>query len=133
MSEPFIKLLAQLLDDEGTATLGTNLFLTEMPETPDNATMIVTSGTVDQRKDYEIRDIYVDFWIRNTDSAQAYATAQAIWDKLHRRANYQLPGAIYVYFGYATTNIEDFDKDTNQRKVVKLQMRFTYRPLEATS
>ena len=69
----------------------------------------------------------------NYKKIQAYATAQAIWDKLHRRANYQLPGAIYVYFGYATTNIEDFDKDTNQRKVVKLQMRFTYRPLEATS
>lgn len=122
----FISELSDLLEDEGAGTLGTDLFIGEIPNDINNGVMLVAVPTIVQDPWQELRTSDVDFWARNEVSPTAYDKLQYIWDLLHRRANYDLP-SYHVFISSAQSQIEDLDKDSNGRKLHKLKMRFTFR------
>ena len=132
MNPNFTEQIAQLLATEGVGTLGVDIRIGSAPENQSTIVMLVEQSGANQDPDMEIRTIDIDFWGRNADSAKGHSKMQDIWNRLHRRKAYQLTD-FYVFFGKVIGTIDDLGKDSNQRQLHKLRIRFTFRVLVAVS
>ena len=65
----------------------------------------------------------VDFWSLYKNSAEAYSQLQEIYSLLHQSHHYVLESYM-VFFSHASTNIMDMDRDSENRKMLKISVRF---------
>lgn len=124
--------IASLLEDEGVATLGTDMFIGEIPDDVNNAFMLETISGQDPNVYMEIRSADINFWGRHSNAPDGYDELQQVWNRLHRRANYRTDN-FHVFHSEVIGTIEDMGRDTNNRKLHKLRIRFTFRVLVAVS
>lgn len=123
-----LKDIAEKLEDEGIGTVGTDVFIGELPKNVENGIMLVSSLSSEQDKYVDIREAYIDIWVRNKSSEDAIAKLESIIDVLQRSANWQ-GDSNFVYFGSMMSDVEDLDRDIQDRKLLRLSMRFIYRKL----
>ena len=120
--------IADYLELEGVGTVGTDIFIGDLPKDPANAISMVSAPSEEQERYYDVRYMTIDFWVRNKKTDLANSKAQEIFDTLHLGQNYDLT-SYRVYYSHAISNIEDLDKDSIGRKLYKLSIRFIYREL----
>ena len=93
--------IKDFLEDEGSAlglVLGTNLFVGEMPETPDECVAVFDSGGEDPEHDYEYRRPTVQVRIRSEKGGQqaGWTLANEIYNLLKAQHNVEKNSTQYV-------------------------------------
>jgi hypothetical protein len=121
-----ISSLADFLQTEGVGTVGSDIFIGEIPLDVSDAIALtlVPSPAPDKSIPYYTQTI--DVWGRFTDSEDGLSMLQSVFDAVHRQENYAITG-YHVYLSYAAGMIEDMDRDTERRKLYKLTLSFLYR------
>lgn len=127
-----LKELAGFIDNQIGMTLGTNFYIGELgAEQPDG--IVLVTG-ISEAPDNELDTEYqvIDFYARYNNSESGYNKLKDIYDLLHRKTHYTFD--IYgVYLSEALGQIEDMDRDLNQRKIWRLSVRFLYHRLTNVS
>lgn len=121
-----LEAIANHIEDNELATLGTDLFIGELPLEKENAISVITSPSTPPNPSIGVYEQNVDIWARFNDSGDGYDTLQEISDLFHRQNAY-IMGDFYVYLSNNLSAIDDMDRDTERRKLWKLTIRFIYR------
>lgn len=121
-----IEEIADYLEDNGIGTVGTNIFLGELPFDKSEIISLVNSPSPEPNKAIPYYEQRVDVWARYADYSDGYAKLQSIMDLLHQKEHYELP-SFHVYLSFALGMIDDFDRDTERRHIFKLSLSFIYR------
>lgn len=124
--------LAEFFEDVGIGTVGTDLFIGQLPGNVENGIMLVAVPSPEPDKETGIE--YQDFevWTRYKESQTGYDKLDAIFDILSRKNDFTFPN-YYIYFSQARGRINDLDRDIEGRKLFNLAFRFTYRNLDLVS
>ena len=124
--------IATLLQQSGIGTVGTNIFIGQLPAKVENAIMLVAVPSPEPDKDTGIEYQNFEVWSRYKEYSDGYDKLQAVFDLLNRRDDYYLP-SYEMYFTHALGRIEDLDRDIEGRKLLKLSFRVIYRQLDLIS
>ncbi len=119
--------IAEYLEDSGVGTVGADIFIGDFPAEVSNCLMLVASAQKEQENYKDIREIAVDLWVRNKSTELAVNKLFDCQQWLHLKSNYEITG-FHIYFS-GTTNIQDMDRDGENRKLGKISARFIYRDL----
>lgn len=119
-------------------TVGSNLFIGELPEAGLNGTPIadglyligMPSPQPDQYVDTET--VMFDIWSTSSSSKSAYELLHRAYDILQRKANYSLVNW-YIYFSYASGNIRDEGRSQEGNKLFSLGLTLVCRNLNNIS
>lgn len=121
-----------LLDEYNIGTVGTDLYIEKLPADPANAILLVsiTSPEPDMYLDTQYLDFEV--WIRNKSVKTGSDVATSIYQLLHRHHHLTL-GDYFIYFIHAQSNIDNFDEDSEGRRLLKQSYRAIYRDTRTVS
>jgi hypothetical protein len=122
-----LKDLANYLQTNQIGTVGTDLFMGELPLNPSNCLAVIYSSSPTPNFSLDLFEQNIEFWARNSSMAAGYEKLMAIQTLLHRANNYKL-GDYHIYLSNCEGAIEDNDRDIDGRKLLRLVMRFIYRP-----
>ncbi len=112
----FIEDVAQHLHNQGIGVLGTSLFKSYMPETPDNAIAVIATGGTKPDEYLPLKSPTFQVLIRNTDYQAGDAKLQAVRTALHQKINTLLiDGGIYFYKILAIAEGGPIGRDENAR------------------
>jgi hypothetical protein len=78
-------------------TLGTNLFKSFLPDSPDDVVGIFDTGGAEPDHDLPTGDPTFQILVRSTDYATAHNLMQSIVDELHQKMNSTI-GSTYYYY-----------------------------------
>lgn len=121
----FIDSLAEYLEDNGLGTVGTDLYIGEIPLDVEGVSIgLAPSPAPDKSVPYYLQSI--DVWSRNANVNTGFDALSEIFLLLHRSANYEV-GDYHVYISYALGAIDDMGRDSQRRKLNKLSLGFVYR------
>ena len=121
-----IENLTTYLQANGLGTLGTNLFIGELPLNVDNCVSVMYSSSPDPNLTLEVYEQVIEFWSRNKSSRQCYEQLRLIKTLFERKHHYLMTDT-YVYISSCLGLIDDYDVDIERRKLYKLSVRFVYR------
>lgn len=124
--------IVKLIESDGLAVSGTDLFVGQMIPQPDNVVMMYAGGGQEQDMYLDTNYQLIDIWTRDRHSDVGYDRLLRIFELLHRLGNVQL-GRYYLYFLHATSNILDMDRDAQGRKLHKITFRAIYRDTNVVS
>jgi hypothetical protein len=126
MSSYLLTEIAYRLQSNGIGTVGTDLFIGDMPlDAPDGVYLLASpSDPPDNEVDWEYQN--VDFYVRFKNTKLGYDKLRSIYDNLQRDHHYQL-AIWYVALSEARGQVEDLDRDVQNRKILKQSFRFIYR------
>lgn len=122
---PFIFEICEYIADKTTFTLGSDLYVGELPRDIEGVYAIALPG--EQPDMYTAVEYYdIDFNVRYKKSTDAFTKIKIIYDLLHRLHDYPTDN-FYVYFSHASSSIRDLDRDFEGNKVLSLGVRFICR------
>lgn len=119
--------LADYLEEENIGTVGTDIFLGELPLDDNECISLVASPSPEPNKSIPYYDQRVDVLARYSDYADGYSKMQEIFDLIHQKENYDDLTGFHVYLSYALGMIEDNERDAERRHIFKLTLGFIYR------
>lgn len=119
--------LASYLQENELGTIGETIW-GELPVGKEESLGIVESPSPEPNKAIDIFEQSLDVYGRFAKATVGRDRMQAVFDLLHKRANFQLEN-YHVYLCYATGMIEDLDRDAEDRHVYKLSFVFVCRKL----
>lgn len=102
----------------------TNLKVGEPLEGQD-AIFAVQTASIAPDKDLPIRYLNIDFYCKNVSTEQAFTNLEEIITLLHQQGNWST-ATYFIEFSYANSDIEDFDRDLEGRKVLRVPFTFIY-------
>ena len=107
-----------------TLTFATDLFISEMPTTPDNAVCIFDTGGYEPEANYTYERPTIQVRVRGAGGGYlaAHEQAQAIRDELHALTNTTINGARYVAI-WQEGDIISVGQDDNNRPNVTVNFR----------
>jgi hypothetical protein len=118
--------LADYIQQQGIATVGTDLFIGELPFDKGDCMSLVYSPSPEPNKTLDVWEQVIDFWVRYSKSDVGYDKLIEISDLLHKAQNYDITG-FHIYFSNALGMVDDLDRDEQRRKLYKLSIRFIFR------
>jgi len=125
-------LIEQVLDylaGQGIGTKATDMFLNELPDTPNNATAVIDSsgGVVDN--EVPVRNKRVQILVRNTDYETGHNLAESIFQLLHQQKDTFTFGAgsVDVMTIFAIDEPYPIGQDDNNRHIFSTNYAITYR------
>jgi hypothetical protein len=123
--------IANYLAANGIGTVSEDIFVGHFTVDPDSCTMIFGAGAAEQEKYLDTQYTVVDVWTRSQSSKtkEGELRLYTIYQLLHQMQNYPIGDNFYVYFAYATSQVQDMDRDNQQRKLLKITFRFMYRDM----
>ena len=121
-----IESVGAYLNTNGLGTLGTDLFIGELPLEKGDCVTMIYAPSPDPDPAIDVYEQVIEFWSRNKKTEVAYSKLLAILNLLHKGQNYSITG-YHVYFSNALGMIEDNDRDIERRKLYKLSIKFIYR------
>lgn len=124
--------LTDYLQDNGIGTVGTDIFIGELPFDKTESISLVYSVSPEPNKSIPYYTQLVDIWARYSKYDDGYQKLQDIFDLLHRAENYEVDG-FHIYLSYAAGMITDLDRDAERRHLFKLTLGFVYRKSEEFS
>jgi hypothetical protein len=127
-----IDALATLLEDNSLGTVGTDIFVGELPLDDNNVISLIVSPSPEPDKAIPYYMQAIDIWARYSIFDTGYGKLQSIMDVIHQQENYEMHG-YHVYLSYARGMIEDLDRDSERRHLFKLSLAFVYRISEESS
>lgn len=124
--------VAAHLVDNGIGTLGTTLYLGELPFDKSEVISLVQSPSPEPNKSIPYYTQVIDVWVRYSDYDDGYQKLQSIFDLIHQAENYQLDDN-HIYLSYALGMINDNGRDTERRHLFSLSLGFVYRKVSEFS
>lgn len=118
--------LAQYLEDNNIGTVGTDLYVGELPLDKNNCIALVYSPSPEPDKSIPYYDQTIDIWARFSSYEDGYNMLQTVFDLIHRAENYQM-GGWHIYLSYANGLINDNGRDVERRHLFQLTLTFVYR------
>lgn len=118
--------IAEYLEDQSIATMGTDLFKGELPFDVDDCLSLQFVASPDPNKSIPYYTQTVDIWARYKLFDTGMEKLQEIMEELHRKENYDING-YHVYLSYALGMIDDLGRDVERRHLFKLSLSFVYR------
>lgn len=118
--------IAEYLEDNAIGTVGTDIFIGELPLDEGDIMSIVSSPSPDPDKSIPYFNQTIDVWARFSDFNDGYSKLQEVFDLIHRNENYEIDG-YHVYLSYASGMINDLDRDNQRRHLFKVSFSFVYR------
>jgi len=119
-----LEAIADYLENEGVGTVGTDIFIGDFPNETDNGIMLISRGG-DNEKNYDLRFLTIDIWGRNKSTRLSWDKIFDVMKALHLQNNFDVTG--YHIYRSETANVEDLDRDSEGRKIFKIQARIIYR------
>lgn len=127
-----IRNLAGFLDDTGVGTVGSYIYLEELPAEPADALMLVSM--VSPEPDQYLNTQTLDFaiWSRNKSTKTGSDKLTECFLLLHRYHHLTL-GDYHIFFIGALGNIESLGKDIEGRSLAKINFRAIYKDTRTVS
>jgi hypothetical protein len=119
-----IEQVGQILSNAGLGTMGANIFLGYMPETPDNCIGIFNTGGVQPSIDIPNKMPTFQVTVRNTNYETGETNLNTVRTRLHQFRNAELvSGQTYFYFIYLIAEGGHIGRDTNGRDMFSINFR----------
>lgn len=118
--------ITTFLEDNNIGTIGTDIFIGELPDDESDIISVVASPSPEPNKSIPYYTQTVDIWARFKSYDGGMNKLQEVFDLLHRAENYDVFN-YHVYLSYALGMIEDLDRDNERRHLFKLSISFIYR------
>lgn len=132
MNRDLVRELATLMQDALLGTVGTDIFIGELPESIVEGFMLVNSPSPNPEKYIDHEYIVVDFWYRSPHTDAAYSKLRDAYNFFHRKYHYQTSNW-HIFFSEAIGNINDVDRDREGGKLYRLSVQFICRNLNNVS
>ena len=133
MNEPFIREIAQLIQQQGFGVVGTSIFINDFPQETTEGLMLVTAPSIAPEKYIDTEYPTIDFWYISAHTDKAQRRLRDIYNNLHRREHYQTQNW-YIYLSTALGTIEgDIDRTQEGSKLLRLSVQFIVRNLNNVS
>lgn len=120
------------LEDEGIGTVGTDIFIGELPFDKSDIISLIYGVSPDPDKSVAYYEQSIDIWARFKTYDAGYQKLMEIFNLLHRAEHYDIEG-FHIYLSYSSGMIEDLDRDQERRHLFKLTISFVYRKIEEIS
>ena len=106
--------VAQYLDDNSVGTLGTDLFKSFVPSSPDSCVAVLDTGGTQPDPDIPTKSPTFQVYIRNTSYSGGKAKLDTIRSLLHQASNVELvTGQTYFYYITAISEGGHLGRDEN--------------------
>ena len=92
---PADKDIAEHLEDQSHGTVGTNMFVGWMPDSPDICISVTQTGGSAPEPTVDLEYPNVQIRVRHTDAATGWTLINDIYDDLHGVANQTIEGRVY--------------------------------------
>lgn len=116
--------IGQDLHNQAIGVLGTTLFKTYLPESPDAALAVLDTGGIAPSVDLPIKEPTFQIFIRSTSYALGRAKLDLIRARYHQQRAVQLvPNGIYFYYIYAIAEGGHLGKDESGRDLFSINFR----------
>jgi len=113
---PADKDIAEYLEDLSRGTVGTNIFVRFMPDSPDNCISVTQTAGKPHEVTVDLEYPSVQIRVRNTDSATLFTLINTIITDLHGIANTTIEGRVYNWIG-ATGSPTFITRDAKDREI----------------
>lgn len=127
-----IDAIAELLEDSSIGTVGTDIYIGELPFDKADIISLLLVPSPEPNKSIPYYTQMIDVWVRFKSYDDGMAKMQEIFDLFHRIENYEVEG-YHVYLSYALGMIDDMDRDSERRHLFKLTLGFIFRQSESIS
>lgn len=132
MNEPLIREIAQLMQQWGVGTVGTDIFIGELPQGITEGLLMIYAPSPNPHAYIDTEYVIIDFWYRAPGTSEALKKLRDIYNLLHRRHHYTTTNWL-VEFSQAIGNINDVDRDREGGKLLRLSIQFICRNLNNVS
>lgn len=130
--DKFLTNLADYLEDQAIGTVGTNIFLGELPVDKSNCIALSVAPSPEPNNSIPYYVQTVDFWARYDSYAAGYAKLAAVLGLLHQVENFEF-NHFHVYLCHALSLINDNGRDEQSNHLFQLSLSFIYRVAEEVS
>lgn len=124
--------VADFLQQRGLGTVGTDIFIGELPQDVTAGFFLVNAPSPAPHQYLDTEYNVIDFWYRTPYTETGLQKMEQIKQTLHRRENYQLQNW-YIYFSEALGSISDVDRDREGGKLLRVSIQFICRNLSGIS
>lgn len=114
--------IADKLETEGLGTVGTDIFIGHLPDTPNNAVVVIDTFGDAPDPSLPIENPRFQVLVRNTAYSTGRAKLDAIMTALHKLANVTL-GSTYVYAVLANSGGGHIGRDEAGRDEFSMNFR----------
>ena len=116
---PVDKDIAEYLEDLGHGTVGTDIFVGWMPDSPDNCIVVTATGGQPPEMCVELESPGFQVRVRNTSSSAGWTAANNILDDLHDLTNTTIESRMYHYIK-AQQSVNRLGKDGQDRSLFSI-------------
>lgn len=121
---PLPKDIAEYLEDQAIGTVGTNIFVGHMPDSPDVCIAVYPYAGEPAPVEWEGEFPRVQIRVRDDDYATGWATSYAIFEALHQLTETTIETELYHYIE-ALGSPEQIGRDNKNRINFVLNFRVT--------
>jgi hypothetical protein len=118
-----IEQVAMFLQNEGVATLTTDMFLNYLPDNPDNVVAIIDTGGTEPDTYLPTRSPTFQILVRNSNYDNGKAKLDEIRDLLHQKKGNLGAGDTYFYYIFATAEGGSIGHDVQNREEFSINFR----------
>lgn len=116
--------VAQHLHNNSIGSLGTSLFKSYMPESPDACISVLDTGGLEPSIDIPVTNPTFQVFIRSTTYSAGRNQLDSVRSVLHKQMNTQLvPNGIYFYYIFAISDGGHIGRDDNGRDMFSINFR----------
>lgn len=118
--------IATYLQNANFGTLGTDIFVGQIPASTNGIYVMRSSGTFNNY--LPIENAIVDIFVKNQSSSQAVTKIENIKRFIHRMHN-TITQNSYIYSILAISDVETIERTDDYQKVYKISLEVTHRSL----
>jgi len=116
----------------GLGAVGTDIFVGELPQGIVKGYFLVESPGPAPEKYLDHEYQVIDIWYRSPYAGEAIGKMREVYTNMHRRYSYNTDNW-HVFFSEALSNVQDFDRDLENGKLLRLSVQFMCRNLNSIS
>lgn len=132
MNQNLEREIAQLLQSWQVGTVGTDIFIGELPQGITEGLLIVSAPSPDPDVYIDSEYHIIDFWYISPHTVEAYQKCRDVYNLLHRRHHYNTTNW-NIYLSKALAQVEDFDRTEEGGKMCRISVQFYCRNLNNVS
>lgn len=122
--------VADYLADNGFGTIGTSIFIGEIPANANGLYIIRTGGLLNNY--VPIEETILSIYCKDTQALDCITLLENVKRNIHRKSSTTLDGA-FVFTFLVLGDIEDIQRDTSYDKVFKITVQVVHRSLGVIS
>lgn len=116
--------VAKYLQNAGYGTLGTNLFVGQIPSSTNGLYVTRSAGTMNMYLPME--ESVIDIYSKNTDATSAITVLEEIKRYLHRMHTTSIDNT-FIYTFLVLSDVEDIQRDNEYAKIFKISVQVVHR------